>query len=536
MRRPFECILCLFILVVCSAALAAPLGTLDTGFAGGGIGTFDFSTLCGNGGVSNDFAAAIALGTDGISPVLAGRSIDSVCYYASVAQLSRTGAATAQYGFAIEQSAASTPNTVNAVLEVGGLLVYGGEAYSVSAGIDTAYLETSSGAFVRIQLPVSGTYSTVSGLALDSAGAIYAVGNYRTTGGTTRAYVAKFDTSLTAQGLFGGFGNHGVVSFAASLSALGEFDEFTAVAIDAQGRPVAVGRTGNFPCATCQANDDFLIVRFTASGQIDTTFGGSGEDIIDFDGADHWQPVANPIGGGVSNSCDANPQCYNLAQDDRATAVAIDSLQRIVVVGYTQQFLTDNGTPPSQGGLVTWNGHAYGIVKLTADGYLDLSTFGSNNVEIMVNDYGGSSILTLSAPAIFWSDAGGIHGGDANGVVIDRADAFDVSGSVGAGSNLHDIGLARFVETLSPIVGDEWAPDPAFGNSGLTRIHLDQNFGVPADTQGTAMALDAQGRLLIAGYTNQNDQNAGSGYDFLAARVLSDGIFRDGFEITNPVP
>ncbi|MGH8042730.1 MAG: hypothetical protein ACREPN_11875 [Rudaea sp.] len=43
--------------------------------------------------------------------------------------------------------------------------------------------------------------------------------------------------------------------------------------------------------------------------------------------------------------------------------------------------------------------------------------------------------------------------------------------------------------------------------------------------------------MLVAGFVNVSDENEGTGYDFLAARVLSDGIFRDGFDTYfDPLP
>lgn len=524
---------------VCVVAHAAGPGSLDTSFGTGGIMTYDFAGECSSGGTSTDYAAAIALNADGVSPVLGGRSVTPGCYYASGLLVSPQGNPTLGFRFDYETASASTPNTFNAVLNYQDqTAIYAGEAYSASAGIDQAYVfDFANNAAARIQLPVSGTYSTINGIAADAAGGILVVGSYRTTAGTTRAFISKLNADLSANGSFGGFGNHGVVSYAQSLTALAEFDEFTAVAIDAQGRPVAVGRTGNFPCATCAANDDFVVVRYNPNGSLDTNFGTGGQDIIDLDAADHYQQYCSPLGGGCDNACDGSPLCYVLPQDDRATAVAIDSQQRIVVAGYSEQYLTADGTPPSHGGSVIWDGHDFAFVRLSVDGGLDESIVSSNNVPCMINDYGGSSGVTLTAPTVFWADASGAQNADASGVVIDRNDAIDLGGSVTVGTGLHDIGLARFVSVHEDGFGTYWVPDGGFNHSGRMQIHLEQNFGVAADTLAAALALDRQGRLLVAGFTNQNDENDGTGYDFLAARVFSDGLFRDGFDVpANPAP
>lgn len=521
------------------AVRAASPGTLDPSFATGGILTWDLADQCIGGGPSNDYAAAIAMNSDGASPIIGGRSLSASCYLATGLKVSSPGIPSLEFRFYEENYSLTTPNTINALINYQNqTLVLAGEAYSMSAGIDQAYVWSYvSDVSARIQLPVSGAYSTINGIAADSAGGIFVVGSYRTTTGTTRAFIAKLNADLSANGTFGGFGNHGVVSYATSLSMTDEFDEFTAVAIDEQGRPVVVGRTGNLPCSSCQPNYDFLVVRYQTNGTIDTNFGeaGVGADIIDFAGDDHYQ--GSDVDGNYYSCSQYPAYCFLLRQDDRATAIAIDGQQRIVVAGYSERFITADGTPPSQGGVVIWDGANYALIRLQPDGGFD-STVALDNHGVGVL-FNGEELTSYGAhytgTALAWGSSGELNAG-ATGVVIDRDDAIDIVGTVTVGNRLNDVGLARF--TMFPsLYGFYLGLDSGFNATGLLQLHLEQNFGEPADTQATALALDRQGRLLVAGFTNQNDENESTGYDFLVARVLSDGIFRDGFDAAaNPLP
>src|SRR5439155_1042843 len=109
---------------------------------------------------------------------------------------------------------------------------------------------------------------------------------------------------------------------------IGDYDdEAHAVAIDGSGRIVVAGSTFNF-----DGNADFAVVRYNTDGSLDTSFGSGGK-------------VTTPIG----------------ARDDEAHAVAIDGSGRIVVAGSTF----------SGSGFFD-----FAVVGYTASGSLDL-TFGS---------------------------------------------------------------------------------------------------------------------------------------------------------------
>src|SRR5439155_616944 len=113
------------------------------------------------------------------------------------------------------------------------------------------------------------------------------------------------------------FGAGGLVTtqFTAPSDDLGR-----AAAVDSLGRVVVAGYTTN------GSNNDFAVARLTAAGALDTTFDGDGKQTVAFG-----------------------------ASDDVATGVAVDSLDRVVVAGYTS-----NGP-----------NNDFAVARLTAAGALD---------------------------------------------------------------------------------------------------------------------------------------------------------------------
>jgi uncharacterized delta-60 repeat protein len=171
------------------------------------------------------------------------------------------------------------------------------------------------------------------------------------------------------------------------------------------GRIVAVGTSVG----------DFVVARYNPDGSLDKTFGTNGTRRID-------------IGG-----------------TDQATAVAVDSSGRIIVVG----------SASSGANMV--------VVRLTANGALDTSFDRDGIVTI---DFGGTEV--------------------ANAVAIDSAGNIVVAGSTGT-----DFAVAR----LTPAAG---ALDTSFGTGGKKTI----DFGGTDVVNG--VAIQSNGAIVLAG-SNGND-------------------------------
>lgn len=114
-----------------------------------------------------------------------------------------------------------------------------------------------------------------------------------------------------------------------------------------EGRALAVSNGGLIVVGSTEANlattgVDLLVRRYTAAGEVDTSFGTQGSVVLDFEG-----PSQGPISG-------------QREQDDRADTVAVLADGSILVAGF------------ARGGSAT-NSRDFAVVKLKANGQLDAS-------------------------------------------------------------------------------------------------------------------------------------------------------------------
>jgi uncharacterized delta-60 repeat protein len=137
-------------------------------------------------------------------------------------------------------------------------------------------------------------------------------------------------------------------SAGAAQTDLGGSDRIFGVTVDASNRIVAVGTAGG---ARSTTGDDFGIARYTASGQLDTTFGSGGKQRTDFAG-----------------------------MDERAQSVTVQADGKVVVCGSANNGLT----------------YDVGLARYTANGVLDV-TFGYGGrvqVDLFGNSDHGKAVVT----------------------------------------------------------------------------------------------------------------------------------------------
>ena len=211
------------------------------------------------------------------------------------------------------------------------------------------------------------------------------------------------------------------------------YNAASAAAIDRHGRIVAVGRP---------EYRYFGIARYKRNGELDRTFSGNGK-----------------VATGVSGD---------------PTAVAIDSLGRIVVAGSDFEAGFDAG-------------------------YFILARYKPNGT---LDDRFGTS---FGEPAYVSS------------VAIDSQGRIVVAGEIGysASPNEDDFALARYKPNGSP--------DPSFGDGGVVRTDFDGHGDAATD-----MTIDSQGRIIAAGYAQRRVGRAVP--DFALARYLSNGALDPSFD------
>ena len=233
-----------------------------------------------------------------------------------------------------------------------------------------------------------------------------------------------------------------------------------ALTLDANGRPVVVGTAGMI------AGSDFAVARLTTAGLPDNGFSGDGQTTVAVDPANSLSDIGR--------------------------AVAIDRLGRIVVAGSTQTSTSVNGA------------FDFGIVRLLPDGGLD-SSFNAGGRLAVGFDFGGNFADHAYAVAVQ---------PDNKILVAGRAAVSGTSPWLWV--------VARLTENSTP------QPLDSTFHSGQGYVVGDFACG-PGDTACAdrdavyAMALQGDGRIVLAGEGGGLPPPTPHNLDFGAARLLANG-------------
>ena len=328
--------------------------------------------------------------------------------------------------------------------------------------------DTSFGTGGRTINDVAGLADSSENVAIASNGAIVVVGS-----AAADFAIACYNSNGSPDAAFG-VGGQTTTDFGAST------DHAYALSIDSSGRFVVAGVAG----------DDFALARYTSDGNLDTSFGTAGTTTTDFAGYNDLASSAcidsneRILVAGYAN--DGSDDDFALARynsdgtldtsfgtggkittdfagnNDQANAMAIDSSGRIVVVG--------------------GSGDDFGLVRYNADGSLD-TTFGTGGM--VITDFWGNSDC-------------------ATAVAIDASGRLLVAGYASDGSD-DDFALARY--------NSDGTLDTSFGTGGKITTDFAGN-----NDQANAMAIDSNGRIVIAGRASVDGNN-----DFAVARYYADG-------------
>jgi uncharacterized delta-60 repeat protein len=340
-----------------------------------------------------------------------------------------------------------------------------------------------------------------------------------------------------------------------SLADFGGTDGATAVALQPDGKLVVAGFSSN------GLSDDVAVARLLSpEGTFDPSYGGgSGKSLADFGSSAGATAVAlqpdgkivvagyRSVGGASADFAVGrllNPQgafdpsygggsgksLVDFGGFDGANAVALQPDGKIVVAGYS-----------SAGGHSDF---AVGRL-LSPEGTLDLSYGGGSGKSVA--DLGGDDIGTAVAlqPDGKIVVAGqSIVGGSSDFAVarlLNPQGTFDPSYGGGSGKSLTDFGgydeaaaVALQPDGKMLVAGDsdargtddfavmrrlpDGSPDESFGSGGKAFVDFGGSDGA------TAMALQPDGKIVLAGYSN-----ARGTYDFAAARLLPGGSLDESF-------
>lgn len=345
------------------------------------------------------------------------------------------------------------------------------------------------------------------------------------------------------------FGNNGV-------SIYSTVSEGNSLAISSDGKILITGGSG------VSGTDGMTIWKYNTNGSTDTSFGTSGKVVSDAGYTiDYGYDITTSsydelfVAGASEISLgnfamaiwkydlNGNPSpyfgnsgkiTYESSNFDRGTAIALDSNDRILVAGYSQQ--------DSKSYLTLW--------RYTSDSILDTS-FGTSgkvlytgengtdyaksvkidsNNRILVGGYTLNSAGNLDALVLrYFSDGtldtsfgingriafeGGIDKNDiANAITIDLSGKIIVTGSSVNASGNRDLFVLKY--------NSDGSSDASFGDNGKVIYAGEAN----NDDVGNSVVADASGKIVVCGAS----QNSSLNYDLLILRYNTDGSLDSSF-------
>ena len=260
-------------LLVLASTSHAGVGDLDPSFGTGGKVTTDF-------GPASDRAFAVAIQTDGkiVAAGDSGSGDFALVRYNTDGSLDLSfgsgGKVTTDFGGFGDSAFALAVQSDGKIIAAGagapgGLCCQFALArYQTDGSLDTSFHGDG-----RVLTPFGGN-AQVAAIAVQSDGKIVAAGSMATFDSLFALVRYNVDGSLDLT-----FGSGGKVT-----TDFGGFDAATGVAVQADGKIVAVGGGGS--------SNDFLLARYNVDGSLDASFGTGGKVVTDFGGFDGAEAVA----------------------------------------------------------------------------------------------------------------------------------------------------------------------------------------------------------------------------------------------------
>ena len=292
--------------------------------------------------------------------------------------------------------------------------------------LDTTF---GSAGLVTIDFDHGTGADQANGVALQSDGSIVVAGTTSGTESNSETFaVARLTQAGALDATFGAGTGQATIDFAGSG---GGDDQANAIVVDADDRIIIAGSTGT------ASGSNVAVVRLTANGATDTSFGDAGRVTLGF-----------ALAGATT-------------EDDNANGVAIDAQGRIVLAG------TANESAPNAE-------VEFGVARLLPDGMLD-PAFNGNGYTTLAFDPGTGVSTAYAFGIVVQSDGRLLIPGYANTSPLSMLNM--------------DVAAAR--------LNDDGTPDATFGNNGRATI----GFDLEADGIDAAVAAAEQpdGRVLLVG-------------------------------------
>ncbi len=343
--------------------------------------------------------------------------------------------------------------------------------YDTDGSLDTNF--GSSGKVIT-DISASGYPDAGYAMALDGSGNLVVAGYVNTASNGLDFALARYtsggslDTTFNSDGI--------VTTDFSSASA----DVGNAVAIGSDGTIVVAGRRGNNSAA------DFAIARYTSTGSLDMSFNDDGL-------------VTTAIGSGL----------------DEVYGVAIQSDGKIVVVG-----TSDSGTSPNVN-------YDIALVRYNTDGSLDTLFGGGDGIVLWHGDVSqdeGYAVTILGTGEILVAGYAAMSTGGQDFALLRFTSAGVLDTGFGDGDGMvttpvggsHDIGQSIALQSDGKILVGGRSYNGSNNDFALVRYNADGSldtdfdddgvvssaFGTSSDDTGRAVAVQGDGRIVVAGYSD----------------------------------
>ena len=304
--------------------------------------------------------------------------------------------------------------------------------------------------------------------------------------------VARYSSDGTPDPTFGGDGR-------AFVNFTSGFNSASGVAIQADGKIVAVGMTGSGP----DKHPMFALARWNSDGTLDATFGVKGKVMTDFTpGTDFAEGVAIQADGKIVVVGEAGPGKFALARyNSDGTLDASFGLNGKVMTDFTAKYESATGVAIQADGKIVLVGIAgqtkFALARYNSDGTLDAS-FGLNG-KVMTDFTSGSDF--------------------AKGVAIQADGKIVAAGTAGSGPDKHPVfALARY--------NSDGTLDASFGVNGKVMTDF-----TPRGDGANGVAIQADGKIVAAGSSRSASPNP----SFALARYNSNGTLDASFGVNGKV-
>ncbi len=343
----------------------------------------------------------------------------------------------------------------------------------LSVGLDPTFGFGGESAMIAPQNTSTDTYSeNISSIASQS-GQVVEVGTLTTspTASGSSSTTSLIVTRLTAAGSIDtSFGSNGtetipVLTVGGTTYNVVDADD---IAVDSNGKIDILATVDN----SSTFDNEWMVARLNSNGSVNTSFGTSGFELIDFATSSSTQ--------------------YNLS----ASSLAIGPDGKIVAVGSTSTSTT--------------NGEVFAVARLNTNGLLDTS-FNGTGMATVDFKVGGSSGESDTTSAVVVQP-------DDKIVVVGSAQLPSTSNSNGTPS---DLAVAR--------LNANGTLDTSFNGNGLVAFNEDLGGGSSMDS-GNAVALQGT-QIVIAGSSQEISQSTSSPTveDLTVTRLNANGSFDTSF-------